>query len=453
MRRFGRHINHRLRTPLLHLVAISGVTIIGTNFICFGESDPVKTPQQTSTASHQPQVKVDDRTQLEASLRGLESQYTESEEIAQNAAREYRDEAERESPNAKELAKLKQALDVAVSTSFKNQLLLEKTRLQIAERDLIDQQARHSRRESLAEKIIARRVADLMYGEDLGWLIARKTTDAGHSPETGDSQRIGANDHESAINLIPNFTTPQELLNYLEKVKSGDDDKILMRTFADLMDQDEQHRFAGVCLRTASMIQSASKFVSGMSALSPDGQNAELIRVGRELESLVQEARLSKPPRQAQAAYESICFSEISIFQLMLNSQAADSPTPTVDAGVYSAKLRKAAGVLKDPIQFTIDFVTLMSDFDNSDEKKESRKAKKPSQWDISVDGNRATIIDRSGEAAPTVGTIGTTNRMELVKTGDTWKISSMITDEMIIELQQGMKASKSSDKSEVPAK
>lgn len=437
-----------MRLPFLNFI-----TITGTSLVCFGEGDAVKTPERMSTTTRQSTVNVEDRTHLEESLRGLESQYAQSEEIARKAAREYRDEAERESPNAKELAKFKQALDDAVSTSFKNQLLLEKTRLEIAERDLIDQRARHSRRESLAEKIIARRVADLMYGDDLGWLIAKKTMDADKSLETGNSHSVDVKDREAeARNPLPNFATPQELLDYLGNANSSNDVTMQLRTFAELMDQDEQNRFAGVCLRTASIIRSASKFVAGFSALSPDGENAELIQVGRDLETLVQEARLSKPPRKAQAAYESISASDIGMFQLMLSAQAVDTSTPTVDANVYSAKLRKAAGVLKDPIQFTIDFTILMSEFDNGDEKKETKKVKKPAEWEITMEGDRATVIDRSGETY-TPGVTIPTNRMELVKTGDTWKISNMIPDKVIIELQQGMKASTESSKMGVPAK
>ena len=204
MRRFGQHIISRARISLLPFI-----TITGTSLFCFAEGDPVKTPERIPTTTRQPTVNVEDRTHLEESLRRLESQYTESEEIAQKAAREYREEAERESPNAKELAELKQALDVAVSTSFRNQLLLEKTRLQIAERDLMDQRVKYSRRESLADKIIARRVADLMYGEDLEWLIARKTTEADKSPETGESHSVGVKDHEpTAKNPLPSFASP-----------------------------------------------------------------------------------------------------------------------------------------------------------------------------------------------------------------------------------------------------
>ena len=451
MRRFSRQIIHRIRLSLLHVVAITG-----TSLICFGEGDPVKTPDRTATTTDLSKLNVEDRKSLEVSLKELESQFTSSEEIARKAAREYRNEAERESPNAQELAKLKHALEVAVSSSFKNQLLLEKTRLQIAERDLIDQRARHSRRDSLAEIIIARRVADLMYGENLGWLIAKKTTDTEKSheaQESGDGQSDPVKDREAAAkNPLPNFASPQDLLDYLGKANSGDDVTIQVRTFAELMDQDEQNRIAGVCLRAASVVRSASKLAEGFSALAPDGQNAELIRVGRELETLLQEARLSKPPRGAQAAYESISASGFSMFQLMLSGQAVDTLTPTVDANVYSAKLRKAAGVLKDPIQFTIDFITLMSEFDNSDGKKETKKIKKPAEWDITMEGDRATVIDRSGETY-TPGMTIPSNRMELVKTGDTWKISNMIPDNVIIELQQGMKTCTESSKMGVPAK
>ena len=93
-----------------------------------------------------------------------------------------------------------------------------------------------------------------------------------------------------------------------------------------------------------------------------------------------------------------------------------------------------------------------MSEFDNSDEKKETQQIKKPAEWDITIEGDRATVIDRSGETY-TPGVALATNRIELVKTGDTWKISNIMTDEMMIELQRGIKASKSSGQSDLPAK
>jgi len=54
-----------------------------------------------------------------------------------------------------------------------------------------------------------------MLGEELGWLIAKKTTNAGTSPqthETGDTQSVPVEVRESATRIpLPNFATPQEL--------------------------------------------------------------------------------------------------------------------------------------------------------------------------------------------------------------------------------------------------
>jgi hypothetical protein len=69
--------------------------------------------------------------------------------------------------------RLKQKLNLAVKVAFEAQMLLQQIRLQIAQRDMADVQAKHQRRESLASKIIERRVADLMNGEDLGWQQSR----------------------------------------------------------------------------------------------------------------------------------------------------------------------------------------------------------------------------------------------------------------------------------------
>lgn len=430
---------------------IIGVT--GASANCFAQAELAKSLEQ-ETKRVDGLRHAEARTTLEATRRELESQYAKGEEEAMKAAREYRDEAARKPLRAKKVAELKTALNAAVNASFNNQLMLQKTRLQIAELDLEELKAKYARRESLGGSIVERRIADLMSGEDLGWSTSTKATRHDTTDETTSKQKRLDNE---PVPSIPIFATPQELLEYLEKttIEDLDIDKTpskadttrKLRTLFAVIDDDEINRFAGFCLRTGSMLRSASKVAEGFSALAPDGANDEIIRVGRKLNTLIQDARLRKPPRAAQSAYEEICASEFSFLQLMFSSGSGTAQAPTIDADAYSAKLRKAAGVLKDPRRFVMDFMELMTEFaSNEKEEKSNRPAVwKPTQWQVTIDGDKAIAVD-SDEGESSLELLNSIHRFEMVKVGDTWKISNMIPDQEIVELQQGMKTKSSSD-------
>lgn len=120
--------------------------------------------------------KIADRTAIESARETAENQHQSAEVAAHQAAIEYRAEAAQESPDVKALADLKQKLETSVKTAFDAQMKLQQLRLQLAELDLAEVKAKHLRRESLAAKIIERRVADLMRGENLEWLSSKEAT-------------------------------------------------------------------------------------------------------------------------------------------------------------------------------------------------------------------------------------------------------------------------------------
>jgi hypothetical protein len=97
------------------------------------------------------------------------STYNAAQQSSRQAALEYRAEAAQETPDPKALAELKQKLDSAVKAAFEALTNLQQVRIQIAQQDLAEVVAKHQRRRSLADKIIERRIEDLINGDDLEW--------------------------------------------------------------------------------------------------------------------------------------------------------------------------------------------------------------------------------------------------------------------------------------------
>ncbi len=94
---------------------------------------------------------------------------------------------------------------------------------------------------------------------------------------------------------------------------------------------------------------------------------------------------------------------------------------------------------------FLREAMTEMKALAKNSEKKEgtASKSKKPAEWQVTVDGDTATAVNiavESDKSSP----LGMAQTMELIKVGDTWKISSIIPDRVIIEMQQGMTATSS---------
>lgn len=109
------------------------------------------------------------RRTLEAAREQAESQHRDAEQASLQAATAYRDELSQAAPDPQALADRRSKLQQAVKAAFEAQMVLQQIRLQLAEQDLAEVKAKHVRRESLAAKIIERRVADLISGEDLQW--------------------------------------------------------------------------------------------------------------------------------------------------------------------------------------------------------------------------------------------------------------------------------------------
>lgn len=426
--------------------------ISGISVLCFLIFLP-RVPAQDGSA----ETFIADSTDLGSSRKSAEAAYRAAEEASQQVAREYRTESAQKSPDAKALAEWKQKLTSAVKAAFEAQMKLQQVRLQIAQRDLADVQSKHQRRESLASKIIERRVADLMNGEDLEWpqmTKSDKTTGTVRSIDGSQNQSpttemrvsdagIQPPSKESARSPVPNFATPQELIDHVETFFS-DDNEASVEHYVELLTDDEVKRFSGFLLRTHSTLKAVAGLMATFGSNDPDGDAFDFMSLTTALGLSIEKHRLSNPPPAAESAYQQIS-EGFNVLQLFTPSQ----PKPAIDADVYSNLLRTASGVLKDPKSFLRDAMTEMKALAKNSEKKDdaAAKPKKPAEWQVTVDGDTATAVNvaaESDESSP----LGMAQTMELVKVGNTWKISSIIPDRVIIEMQQGMTATSSTSNS-----
>ena len=436
-------------------------------FICLFAcgTDTARSQQQASDTRNPSQQAAStlpnpaDRATIEFARETAEKQHQSAEAASHQAAIEYRAEAAQESPDPKALAELQQKLETAVKAAFDAQLKLQQQRLQLAELDLAEVKAKHLRRESLAAKIIERRVADLMSGQDLEWpgMAGKRPANQAAPSNAQQGEMTGNRSGSAGIRPVPTFTTAQELVDFVSKVnadKSLDEFTKLERIFA-LATDDEINRFAGLMLRTTSMMQMAAGL--GAAFGSSDGSDGNVEReqvaaflkaVGR-MNLIVNKYRRENPSPEALAAYQEIAGG----LNLSLLFQGA-SPTASVGATEYSQTLRLAAGVLKDPKSFVVELTKEMQQLAKTPGEAKPVDAKPivEANWQVTVNGDTATAINLAAkaEATDTFTVADPSARMDLIKVGDTWKISSLIPDTVIVEMQQGptVTSSSSSDSS-----
>ncbi|MCA9037751.1 MAG: thioredoxin family protein, partial [Planctomycetaceae bacterium] len=257
---------------------------------------------------------------------------------------------------------------------------------------------------------------------------------------------------------LPTFATPQELVDYVSEI-NGEDSEAPSKTMEQLFEittDDEIDRFAGLMLRTTSMMQMAA----GLGAAFGNAEGAEgateqqqvaafLQAVGR-MNLIVDKYRHGKPSPEALAAYQEMAG---GLNLSMLFQGARPSPTQSVEE--YSRKLRLAAGVLSDPKSFatelTMELQNLQTIQTTDETKVTNAEQKSKPSWQVTVNGDTAIATNRSVDRDSSNGVTVTSapTQMELIKVGDTWKISSLIPDNVIIEMQQGPTVTSSSESSE----
>lgn len=351
-----------------------------------------------------------------------EEMYRTGEEASQQAAREYRAEAAQESPDVKALAELKQQLNSAVKTAFEAQMKQQQIRLQIAQRDLAEALAKHQRRESLASKIIERRVADLINGEDLEWpqtqLVVSQNTVSPLPDVGGETQAGSIAPTNEGKTPLPIFSTPQELVDYMERV-GGNKGTADFGQYVSLLTDDEVKRFSGLMLRTASMLQSVAGLMTTFGTEGAGNDGAEILSMTSSLALIIEKSKLSNPTPAAQAAFQQIS-AGVNVLQLF----QANQPQPAVDADTYSELLKTASGVLKDPHRFLVEVMSAMAEI--APENASAAEPKKPADWQITVNGNTATAVNRTTTSTNAIA-LEMPQEMTLTKVGDTWKISSLI--------------------------
>lgn len=244
---------------------------------------------------------------------------------------------------------------------------------------------------------------------------------------------------------VPTFATPQELVDFVNSINADETQygPATMELLFDLATDDEIKRFSGLMLRTTSMMQ----MVAGLGAAfgnsdGPDGnderqQMAAFLQVVGRMNLIVDKYRHKNPAPKALAAFQEIAggLNLSMVFQGGLTTAA-------IGADEYSQKLRLAAGVLNDPKSFLLELLKEMQSLEATQASADggvSGSKVKP-HWQVTVNGDTAHAVNMSAkpETSNTLNLTGTTQSMDLVRVGDTWKISSLIPDRVIIEMQQG---------------
>ena len=156
-----------------------------------------------------------------------------------------------------------------------------------------------------------------------------------------------------------------------------------------------------------------------------------------QLSQLISKHMLANPPVDAKAMYD-IIRGRFNPVAVMTGAASLTPPTPVDE---FSRQLRLAAGVFKDPVAFCIDAMNILRAMDPQSTNSWAGTTSK--DWEVFVTGDTATARKKPDPASDKDHQAEV---IELARIGNTWKITSIISDEMIASLAQGPTISDSSD-------
>lgn len=214
-------------------------------------------------------------------------------------------------------------------------------------------------------------------------------------------------------------STPQALLSHLQSCAERSD----FDGYAASLTQNELRRFAGMMLQSASMIGIVSQLAG------PDSDNDELVKI-RNINNIIKASMRDNPPPDAVAAYG----------QLTQMTFLMGTHRQSIEPEKFSDLLRLSSGVLNDPRQFLSQILGAMQAL--TDEPPISQKWTLD-QWSIQVDADRATAVYSPNEAPLEEGN---PLCMTLQKVGNSWKISSLFPNEVLLQFAEGPQISGSSE-------
>lgn len=274
--------------------------------------------------------------------------------------------------------------------------------------------------------------------------IASFGTGASGVPSDFDVQRSEVTTLERIVPL-PDFETPQQLVDFMVKVGGAGGGDVQFDQYIQLLTEEEQKRFAGVLLTTISMMES----VSGLVMLAPqmggevDPEAARGLAMMPQLSQLISKHTLANPPTQAKAMFDILR----SRFQPMTMMLGAASAVPLTPVDEFSRQLRMASGILKDPVAFCKETMELLQAMDADSTNHWTGTTIE--DWNIVVTGNTATAQqkpkpgDKKDSPPETIG---------LARIGNTWKITSLMSDRTLSALAQGPTISDSGDEDDKPS-
>lgn len=216
--------------------------------------------------------------------------------------------------------------------------------------------------------------------------------------------------------------TPEAVLNLLQRYGEADD----YENFVGLLTDEEADRFAGMLLQSANIMGTVSQLVANASPNDP--QLAKLSQIT----SIAAQHRRQGPSVEALAAYEALSVRSLSGIFAQFGASSAQPPVESLNATDYSKQLRLSAGILKDPRVFSAEMMLVMSKMNPKDRTKPSKSPK----WKIEITGDTAVATSEL-EPAQTNGFL-TSSSVDLQKIEGQWWISSLMSDENILEFAKG---------------
>ncbi|MCA9228844.1 MAG: hypothetical protein KDA47_24680, partial [Planctomycetales bacterium] len=244
---------------------------------------------------------------------------------------------------------------------------------------------------------------------------------------SGDRSAIPAEDR-------PMFATPREVLDHIAQCDRQQD----FAGFVSVIGDDEALRLAGMMLQTVVSFESVSGLVEQLGAVDESFTSTlKLFRV------ILDRYRAREPSPEATAAYQRMQGAAAnSTFIQLFKKSPVDEQVWTPES--YSRHLRTAAGILTDARKFLAEMlrVTKALEADEPESDGKEPRAANPKKWDIQVKGDQAVATSLPAAENDKQKKSQT---VELRRENGRWYISSMITDEEILQAVQSARSDEAS--------
>ncbi len=222
------------------------------------------------------------------------------------------------------------------------------------------------------------------------------------------------------VEPIPKFETPKQLLEFLTEASNPNSPDF--EDYMQLYTDDEATRFAGMLAASMGMMNRVMPLIMMSNAMGADDNPPVDMTSMTRVSALLRDAVSPTAAPQCVQAFHELTKSDLSF----LGSSASVKVT---DPDVFSEKLKLAGGAVGDPRSFAAQLMMIMKDMDAAPDDS-SDNGEKP-EWVVTRSGDTAVAVkqskDEEGESSK--------ETLELIRHGDTWKISSAIDRKTLAEM------------------